>query len=77
MIYRDLKYQGNPPLDYQCRLKKLKKKIEGRSFPEVDGERANGGEYGWMYFVLIYENRRMKPVEIVLRRRKGGRGRTM
>jgi hypothetical protein len=28
-----------------------------------------------MYFVSIYENRRMKPVEIVLRR--GGRGRTM
>jgi hypothetical protein len=23
-----------------------------------------------MYFVSIYENRRMKPVEIVLRRRK-------
>jgi hypothetical protein len=28
-----------------------------------------------MYFVFIYENRRMKPVEIVLRRREGGRGR--
>jgi hypothetical protein len=24
-----------------------------------------------MYFVSIYENRRMKPVEIVLRRREG------
>jgi hypothetical protein len=30
-----------------------------------------------VYFISIYENRRMKPVEIVLRRRKGGRGRTM
>jgi hypothetical protein len=29
-----------------------------------------------MYFVSIYENRRMKPVEIVLRR-EGGRGRTI
>jgi hypothetical protein len=28
-----------------------------------------------MYFVSIYENRRMKPVEIVLK--KGGRGRMM
>jgi hypothetical protein len=26
-----------------------------------------------MYFVSIYENRRMKPVEIVLRRREGGK----
>jgi hypothetical protein len=27
-----------------------------------------------MYFVSIYENRRMKSGEIVLRRREGGRG---
>jgi hypothetical protein len=27
-----------------------------------------------MYFVFIYENRRMTPVEIVLRRGMGGRG---
>jgi hypothetical protein len=30
-----------------------------------------------MYFALIYENRRMKPVEIVLRRGKKRGGRTM
>jgi methylphosphotriester-DNA--protein-cysteine methyltransferase len=30
-----------------------------------------------MYFVSIYENRRMKSVEIVLRREEGGRGRMM
>jgi hypothetical protein len=30
-----------------------------------------------MYFVSIYENRSMKPVEIVLRRGKGRRRRTM
>jgi methylphosphotriester-DNA--protein-cysteine methyltransferase len=30
-----------------------------------------------MYFVSIYKNRRMKPVEIVLRRREERRGRTM
>jgi hypothetical protein len=24
-----------------------------------------------MYFVFVYANRRMKPVEIILRRRKG------
>jgi hypothetical protein len=30
-----------------------------------------------MYFVSIHENRKMKPVEIVLRRVVGGRGRTM
>jgi hypothetical protein len=30
-----------------------------------------------MYFLSIYENRRIKPVEIVLRRREGGRGRMM
>jgi hypothetical protein len=30
-----------------------------------------------MYFAFIYENRRMKPVEIVLRRRGRGRGRMM
>jgi hypothetical protein len=30
-----------------------------------------------MYFVFIYENRRMKPVEIVLRRGEGGRKRMM
>jgi hypothetical protein len=28
-----------------------------------------------MYFVSIYENRRMKPVEIFLRRKEVGRGR--
>jgi hypothetical protein len=27
-----------------------------------------------MYFAFIYENRRMKPVEIVLRREKGEEG---
>jgi hypothetical protein len=26
----------------------------------------------WMYFVFIYENRRTKPVETVLRRREEG-----
>jgi hypothetical protein len=30
-----------------------------------------------MHFVSKYENRRMKPVEIVLRREGGERGRTM
>jgi hypothetical protein len=30
-----------------------------------------------MYFVSIYENRRMKPVEIALRKGEKGRGRTM
>jgi hypothetical protein len=30
-----------------------------------------------MYFVSIYENRKVKPVEIVLRRGGGERGRTM
>jgi hypothetical protein len=30
-----------------------------------------------MYFVFIYENRRMKPFKIVLRRKGGGRGRMM
>jgi hypothetical protein len=30
-----------------------------------------------MYFVSIYENRSVKPVEIVLRRGEGGRGRMM
>jgi hypothetical protein len=29
-----------------------------------------------MYFIFIYENKRMKPAEIVLRG-KGGRGRMM
>jgi hypothetical protein len=30
-----------------------------------------------MCFITIHENRRVKPVEIVLRKEKGGRGRTM
>jgi hypothetical protein len=30
-----------------------------------------------VYFVFIYEKKRMKPVEIVLRRREDGRGRMM
>jgi hypothetical protein len=33
------------------------------------------GEWGciwWMCFVSMYENRRVKPVEIVLRREEGG-----
>jgi hypothetical protein len=29
-----------------------------------------------MHFAYIYENRRMKPVEIVLRRKEGGREKT-
>jgi hypothetical protein len=31
----------------------------------------------WMCFLSTYENRRMKSVEIVLRRKAGGRGRMM
>jgi hypothetical protein len=30
-----------------------------------------------MCFLFIYENRKMKPVEIVLRRREWGKGRMM
>jgi hypothetical protein len=30
-----------------------------------------------MYFAYVYENRTMKPVEIVLRSREGGSGRMM
>jgi hypothetical protein len=36
-----------------------------------------GKRKGWsMYFVFIYEDRRMEPVKIILRRGEGG-GRTM
>jgi hypothetical protein len=28
---------------------------------------VNEGIYWWLYFIFIYENRRMKSVEIVLR----------
>jgi hypothetical protein len=49
--------------------------------PQCDGiwrVRPRGGHEGkafinGMYFVFIYENRKMKPFEIVLRRREGGR----
>jgi hypothetical protein len=38
---------------------------------EVSGHKESGMRVNMvMYFVTIYENRRMKPVEIVLRRRK-------
>jgi hypothetical protein len=30
-----------------------------------------------MYFIFIYENRKTKPVEIVVRREEEGKGRTM
>jgi hypothetical protein len=37
-------------------------------------ERVKEGELiWWMYFVYVYENRTMKPVEIVLRGRRGMR----
>jgi hypothetical protein len=29
-----------------------------------------------MYFISIYENRRMKPADIALRKGEGGKGRT-
>jgi hypothetical protein len=35
---------------------------------------GNEGEYGGCVFVAIYENRRMIPVEIVLRRAGAGGG---
>jgi hypothetical protein len=35
------------------------------------------GYIWWMHFVSIYENTRMKPIEIVLRRKGGRRERTM
>jgi hypothetical protein len=38
---------------------------------------GKGGRYKEMGNGHIYENRRMKPVEIVLRRGKRGRGRMM
>jgi hypothetical protein len=38
------------------------------------GGHKGKGEWSiwWVYFVRIYENRRMKPVEIVLRREGKG-----
>jgi hypothetical protein len=36
-------------------------------------ERGNKGEYGGCIFISIYENRRMKPVEIVLRKEGEGK----
>jgi hypothetical protein len=42
----------------------------------VNGESAGGWTWS-SYFVYLYENRIMKPVEIILRRRPGGRGRFM
>jgi hypothetical protein len=39
-------------------------------------ERVNEDECGWLYFVCLYEKKRMKPVEIVLRKGKERRGRT-
>jgi hypothetical protein len=37
----------------------------GRKRVKGEGE---GGLIWWVYFVYVYENRTMKPVEIVLRR---------
>jgi hypothetical protein len=52
-------------------LKKNEEKI-GLFQWEVGGykERGNEGEYGGV-FCIMYENRRMKPVEIVLRKKEG------
>jgi hypothetical protein len=36
--------------------------------------KGEGGRIWWMYFVFMYENRTMKPVEIVLRGGKGNKG---
>jgi hypothetical protein len=54
---------------------------KNKSFPGMDtGGRGVGTRKGmrmytwWMYFVSIYENGRMKHVEIVLRRQKGEKG---
>jgi hypothetical protein len=35
---------------------------------------SEGGQIWWIYFVFMYENRRMKPVEIVLRRKERKEG---
>jgi hypothetical protein len=35
---------------------------------------SEGGQIWWMYFIFMYENRIMKPVEIVLRRGRGNEG---
>jgi hypothetical protein len=76
MIPAGLKYQGKTPLDYQCTLIKnegQEGKISlfwGGVIIVGDAWAQGKGEWGWiwrMYFLPIYENRRMKSVEIVLR----------
>jgi hypothetical protein len=37
-------------------------------------EKVKEGDYGAFFLVFVYENRKMKPVEIVLRRGKEGEG---
>jgi hypothetical protein len=40
----------------------------------VDTRQGGVKAIWWMYFVSVYKNGRMKPVEIVLRRWGGGKG---
>jgi hypothetical protein len=61
----------------------MKDRRENRPFLEwipVEVERAQGkGKWGWIWwmcFVFIFENRRVKPAEVVLRHGGGG-GRRM
>jgi hypothetical protein len=51
--------------------------VSGYQWEEKDKWRGKKGRIWRVYFAYVYENRTMKPVEIVLRSREGGSGRMM
>jgi hypothetical protein len=74
-----VKYQSKNLLNNKYTLKMKDKKVKqvlSREWVPVGGGRVNEGVEGkqiWlMYFVYAYENRKLKPVEIVIRSREGG-----
>jgi hypothetical protein len=46
----------------------------GRGGKKGRRRKNEGRQIRWMCFVFVYENRTMKPIEIVLRRGEGDKG---
>jgi hypothetical protein len=81
-VYKAWSTKAKPPWTINVHLKKMKgRKVKQVFSTEVGTSAGNGvgcaqrkGGWGciwWIYFVAIYESRRMKPVEIILRRERG------
>jgi hypothetical protein len=70
--------QGKTPWTINIYFKnedrKVKQALSGNGYQWEGGKTEGKGEWGQIYRCILYENRIMKPVEIVLRKGRGNEG---